>query len=212
MSHPYTYISALYNLIVCVSLGVGVTFSRNFFLGLSNKIKKLSKHKEVVFSLFVLTILSLLTIWFNLGDLKLLIFLSILITVLVSILAEYYLKYDPEVHLEGLTIWSVNKAKEKFKGGKLNDVPGERVIVNWKERIDSENFVNFSINDMKKLKVNTGDIVYVCDVRKYLGGLKSIHSYVGEPHQMDGIILISAEHKLSAQFQDGKLLYAEKEM
>lgn len=212
INHPYSYISALYNLIVCVGLGVGVTYSRNFFFGLSSKIKNLSKHKELVSSLFVLTIVSLLTIWFNLGNLQFLIFLALLITVLVSILAEYYLKYDPEIHLDGLTIWSIHKAKEKFKGSKLNEVEGKKVQVNWQERDDSENYVNFSTSDMKKLKINTGDIVYVCDVRKYLGGLKSIHSYAGEPHEMDGIILISSEHKLSAQFQEGKLLYAEKEM
>jgi len=43
----------------------------------------------------------------------------------------------------------------------------EKIFDRWKERNDSENFVNFSTNDMKILNVKPGDVIYVCIARKY---------------------------------------------
>ena len=62
------------------------------------------------------------------------------------------------------------------------------------------------------MAAEVGDMVYLCDARKYLGGFKSVHTRVGEPHDDTGIVFISKEHKLSALFQEDKMLYAEKEM
>jgi SSS family solute:Na+ symporter len=162
--------------------------------------------------MIVMIVLSLLLVWFNIGPLFILMTLTILLTIFVSISAAYYIKFDPSVHLEGLTVWSVKKAKERFKGSKINDKEGKIVHVMWRERKDNEDFINLSSEDMKKMAAEVGDIVYLCDARKYLGGLKSVHTRVGEPHDDPGIVLISKEHKLSALFQEDKILYAEKEM
>ncbi|HEX9253336.1 MAG TPA: sodium:solute symporter family protein, partial [Ignavibacteriaceae bacterium] len=75
-----------------------------------------------------------------------------------------------------------------------------------------EDLVHFSKNDMQKMAADPGDLVYISDKRKWLGGLKSIHSRYGEPHDEDGVVYISKEQLEHALFVEGKMLEAEKEM
>jgi SSS family solute:Na+ symporter len=65
---------------------------------------------------------------------------------------------------------------------------------------------------MNKMAADVGDLVYLSDSRKILGGLKSIHSVYGDPHYEDGIVYITQEHINQGQFIEGKTLTAEKEM
>lgn len=65
---------------------------------------------------------------------------------------------------------------------------------------------------MVKMKANPGDLVYLTDARKWLGGLKSIHSVYGELHNENGIVYVTQDHIEREQVVDKKLLLAEKEM
>jgi SSS family solute:Na+ symporter len=132
--------------------------------------------------------------------------------VLVAISAAYFIKYDPVSQTEGLTVWSIQKAKEMFKGRKINEEEGEKVFVHFKLKETDDGTINFSKNDMAKMKANVGDLVYLCDKRAWLGGLKSVHSVYGEPHDEDGVVYIGNEELLNGQFVHGKMLYAEKEL
>ena len=84
-----------------------------------------------------------------------------------------------------------------FKGSKVNDAEGEVIKVAWKMKEGDDDIANFSKNDMEKMKANVGDLVYLCDVRKILGGLKSVHTVYGEPHDEDGVVLLNNEHILN---------------
>ena len=84
--------------------------------------------------------------------------------------------------------------------------------MNWKFKEGEDDTVNFSKKDMELMKAEVGDLVYICDKRKYLGGLKSVHSEYGEPHEEDGIVYLNNEQMLNGQFDKGKKLTAEKEM
>ena len=117
-----------------------------------------------------------------------------------------------EEKTEGLTIWSLNKAREYFKGGTPNDRPGKIVTVDWSLKDSEEDVVNFSINDMEVMSADVGDLVYVSDNRKWLGGLKSFHSVFGEPHNEDGKVYINKNHADSAMLDERKKLCAEKEL
>lgn len=210
--HPYIYISALYNTFVCVGVAMLVTLTFSWQKKIVNKLRKLDSHNNLMKLFFGIIIITLLLVWFNIGGMILLLLSTLIMTILVSLTAQYYIHFDPAVHTDGLTAWSIHRAKEIFKGSKINEREGEIVKVNWKLRNDNEDFVNLSEEDMKKMEAEVGDLVYVCDKRKYLGGLKSFHSKIGEPHNETGIVYICQEHKLSAQFQEGKILTAEKEM
>ena len=130
----------------------------------------------------------------------------------VAIVSTYLIKYDDVKQLDGLTAWSVAKAKELFKGSKINNAEGERIRLNWKLKEGEDNVVNFSENDMKRMAANDGDLVYICDARKYLGGLKSIHAVYGKPHNEDGIVYISNEDLQNGVFVKDRMVTAEKEM
>jgi SSS family solute:Na+ symporter len=130
----------------------------------------------------------------------------------VVLSANYYIEYVEEVKTNGLTVWTINKAKENFKGSKINEREGIKVKVNWKLKDGDDDTIHFSKNDMVKMAAEVGDLVYLSDYRKYLGGLKSCHTVYGEPHDEDGFVYISKEHLAQGQFVEGKLLIAEKEM
>lgn len=211
-AHPYSYISALYNTIVCVAVGVLITLTLSWQRGIVNKIRKTASH-ELLMKVFIgIIVASLIIIWINILPLAISMIIVLVMTVLVSLTAQYYIHFDPNVHLDGLTAWSIHRAKEIFKGGKVNEREGEVVSAQWRVRKDNEDFISVSKADMKKMEAEVGDLVYVCDKRKYLGGLKSFHSKYGEPHEENGVVYIGEEHRLSAQFQEGKIVTVEKEM
>ena len=112
----------------------------------------------------------------------------------------------------GLTVWSLNKAREYFKGGAPNDRPGEKVIVEWVINDGEDDIAQFSINDMDVMSADVGDLSYLSDERKWLGGLKSFHSVFGEPHTEDGKVYISKSHVESGMLDDNYKLRAEKEL
>ena len=210
--HPYTYISALYNTVVCVGIGVLITYLQPIIIKISNWIRTNESHRPIMIGSNVLIVLILVMIWFNFGSMVILLFGIVVLTFLVSVSAVYFIKFDPNAHLEGLTVWSVRRAKELFKGSKVNEREGKKVFVKWRLRDDDKDVINLSKEDMKEMAAEVGDIVYLCDARKYLGGLKSVHTRAGEPHDDKGLVFISKEHELSALFQEDKMLYAEKEM
>ena len=210
--HPYTYIGALYNLFVCVLVGVLTTVTRKQQKKLIDWIKTTPNHKSLMSGLTFVSGGLFVIILFNLASLPVLLLLSAIMLVLVVLSSNYYSKYSEKTHTEGLTVWGIAKAKEMFKGRKVNDRDGEIIKVNWKIKESDTDLMYFSKNDMAKMAADPGDLVYLCDARRYLGGLKSVHSTYGEPHDEDGIVYITQEHIDQGQFVKDKVITAEKEM
>jgi len=210
--HPYSYIRALYNILVCTIVAIIVTLTTAKQNQIVKSLKNNPNGKKTIYSLLAISIFVFIIVLFNLAPLPIL-FLGITVMMFsTSIVSTYLIDYDPEKQTTGLTVWSVAKAKELFKGRKINDAEGERVKVKWKLKEGEDDIVNFSNKEMKLMKANVGDLVYLCDARKYLGGLKSIHSVYGEPHNEDGVVYINNEALLDGVFEKERLLTAEKEM
>jgi len=117
-----------------------------------------------------------------------------------------------EKNTEGLTVWSLDKAREFFKGSAPNDRPGKPVHVKWVVGDHETDEAFFSINDMDVMGADEGDMVYLSDERKWLGGLKSVHAVYGRPHTEDGVVYISNTQLDSGRFDSNKRLSAEKEL
>ena len=113
---------------------------------------------------------------------------------------------------EGLTVWSLDKTREFFKGSAPNDRPGQSIKVQWALKEGDKDTVGFSINDMEVMAADVGDLVYLADERKWLGGLKSIHSIYGDPHTEDGMVYITQAHVEMGMFDPKRKLRAEKEL
>lgn len=210
--HPYTYIGALYNLFVCALFAVLTTFTTKLQLQMVEKIRKAASHGLIMSSFVISSILIFLAIAFNLLSLPILLILTFIMVALVVITANYFIEYKEEERIDGLTVWSLNKAKEYFKGSKINDREGKIIRVQWKLKDSEDDTVHFSKNDMIKMAAQVGDLVYISDARWRFGGLKSIHSIYGEQHAEDGIVYISKDHFEQGQFVKDKELTAEKEM
>ena len=117
-----------------------------------------------------------------------------------------------EMKTEGLTVWSLDKTREFFKGSAPNDRPGQSIKVQWALKEGAKDTVGFSINDMEVMAADVGDLVYLADERKWLGGLKSIHSVYGDSHTEDGTVYITQAHVEMGMFDPERKLCAEKEL
>ena len=137
---------------------------------------------------------------------------NIFVCASVGVIVSFLTKPPSKDKVDGLTIYDVSKLKASFKGGKVNDAKGKTVIVDWEISDIGDDSIRFSKNDMLKMKAEVGDLVYLCDNRKWLGGLKSIHSVYGEPHDTDGVVIITKNQQQSGLFDQNRKLFGEKEM
>ena len=205
---PYSYIRAFYNLIACVGVGVFVTMTTSFQHNIVSAIKKNKNSNTVMMCLTLFTSLS-----FILAILGSDYFFSpIFVIIFVPIIVTYYGNYDEELSTKGLTVYSINEAKKAFKGSELNETHGELVEVKLQISNHDEDKIMCSKNDLLKLGAKVGDLVYLSDKRKWLGGLKSIHSRFGKSHNEDGIVYLNKDQIEHGLFDKDKILIAEKEM
>ena len=137
---------------------------------------------------------------------------NIFVCASVGVIVSFLTAPPTKEKVNGLTVYDVANLKANFKGGKINENEGEIVIVDWEVSDSDENVIKFSKNDMERMKAEVGDLVYLCDNRKWLGGLKSIHSVYGNPHNADGVVIITNEQQQSGLFDKGRKLFGEKEM
>ena len=137
---------------------------------------------------------------------------NIFVCASVGVIVSFLTTPPTKEKVNGLTVYDVANLKANFKGGKINEKEGEIVIVDWEISDSDENVIKFSKNDMERMKAEVGDLVYLCDNRKWLGGLKSIHSVYGNPHDADGVVIITNEQQQSGLFDKGRKLFGEKEM
>ena len=137
---------------------------------------------------------------------------NIFVCASVGVIVSFLTAPPNKEKVNGLTVYDVAKLKANFKGGKINENEGEIVIVDWEISDSDQNVIKFSKNDMERMKAEVGDLVYLCDNRKWLGGLKSIHSVYGNPHDSDGVVIITNEQQQSGLFDKGRKLFGEKEM
>ena len=220
--HPYTYIRALYNLLVVAIVAVTLVYANPWFKKIVKSLREKANQKLIINILIVISALLFVGLVFESSimtihpgsytEIIIMFLLTFVMVFMIAIVSTYTIQYDPVAQTTGLTVWTVKKAKEMFKGRKLNEREGEKVKVHWKLKPGEDDTIHFSKNDMKKMQAEVGDLVYITDSRKWLGGLKSAHAVYGEPHDEDGVVYISSEHTAQGQFVAGKTLTAEKEM
>jgi SSS family solute:Na+ symporter len=220
--HPFSYIRALYNLFVCFGVGFIVALTTGYQQKFVSWIKSHKSDKSIIYFILITAIILFIGVVFSSSlivlhpesylEISLFLIAALIMSAMVAILVTYYVKYDPETNTLGLTVYSLKKAKEMFKGSRINDREGEIIILDWKLKEGYDDIVYFSKNDMERMQADPGDLVYITDARKWMGGLKSVHSVYGEPHDEDGIVYITTENFEQGQFVKGRKLRAEKEM
>ncbi len=210
--HPYSYIRALYNLVVCAGVAVITVWTTPLQRSLTAGWKAGAHGRSVVAALSLASALCFIGVVVAVGSMAFQIVLALVLLVTIPLVVTYTVKYDEQAQTLGLTSWTLDAARRYFKGSEPNEAEGETVEVRW-EQVDGEgDRVTFSAGDMERMAANPGDLVYITDRRGWLGGLKSIHAVYGDPHDDDGLVRLNAEQVETGLFAAGRVLRAEKEM
>jgi len=202
LAHPYSYIRALYNTFVC--LASGVVFSFIF-----------TRKVEVRIELYTAKVVSNAKAHLHSTDQPISVFGKVYYTLVwgvANMINSFVLNAASDEKLDGITVWTLGKAREMFKGSKPNDVPGLEPVVEWKIEESTDSYARFSKKQMEEMAANVGDLVYLSDKRRWLGGLKSVHSVYAEPHDEAGIVYLTPDLIDAGLLVEGKALRAEKEM
>ncbi len=114
--------------------------------------------------------------------------------------------------IAGLITGTQITAMEYFKGGPINRREGKVVYlpVQTDATLTDAEMVCVSSAHMDTLAADPGDLLYVCDKRWWLGGLRSFHTKAGEPNGHD-VLRLSPEAMARAHFSDGDTVYIEKQ-
>jgi len=107
--------------------------------------------------------------------------------------------------IEGLVAGTLDKAKEKYKGGPINEREGKKVVVKLIEDSNTEQ-ISVSPQVAHRLAANVGDLVYLSDARSWLGGLRSIHAHISAFHDKDARLV----HISPSLVKRGNLLIKRK--
>ena len=100
---------------------------------------------------------------------------------IVAVILMFTIGGEEEGRIAGMTVDTLDKAIEKFKGGKPNfENSGQSVLlsVDFGNHDDIE-IVRLPQNTMDRLAVKPGDLLYITDTRWWWGGLLSVHAKAG---------------------------------
>ncbi|NQV15747.1 sodium:solute symporter family protein [bacterium] len=211
-AHPYSYIRALYNTLVCSGVAVLATLTTQLQVSLISNIRSKANNTLLMNGILVVAILFFGIVAFGIAGLTLQVAAAVGVIVLVPLAVTYFVHYDEEDNTLGLTASSIHIARKQFKGSDPNDQEGEKILVHWRLFESDASSMGFSSNDMDQMSAKQGDLVYLSDKRSWLGGLKSVHSTYAEPHSEDGIVYLTPDLIESGLFAEGRELLAEKEM
>jgi SSS family solute:Na+ symporter len=211
-SHPYSYIRALYNTLVCSGVAVGAALTTRWQISLISNIRAKSNAKMIMNVMLGVIILLFATVLFGGFGMNTQVIAALGVIILVPLSVTYFVHYDEEVNTLGLTASSIAIARKQFKGSEPNDAESNTVLVHWKLIESDESFMQFSKREMSEMQAHPGDLVYISDKRQWLGGLKSAHSVYGEPHDEDGIVYLTPDLVEAGLLAEGRELRAEKEM
>ena len=67
------------------------------------------------------------------------------------------------------------------------------------DAIDADR-VRLPVELMDELSIQEGDLIYVSDARRWLGGLRSVHLKADTPHQETGVVILHDEAVDRANF------------
>jgi len=110
----------------------------------------------------------------------------------IGVIVTLFTKPKPLAEIEGLVIGTLKRGKEKYKGGKVNERPGRDVVgrLSPQSGIDG---VQLTEKMLDRLAARIGDLVYVADARRWLGGIRSLHVKVTGVHSDEGCVQLPKE-------------------
>ncbi|HUU98487.1 MAG TPA: sodium/solute symporter [Phycisphaerae bacterium] len=150
----------------------------------------------------------------------------------IGVIISLFTRPKPQSEIAGLWIGSMHLARKFFKGGQPNFEIGQKIVAGLKMSAEgttrpgaeeirmpdapahqppaSYAVVRLATADMERMKVKPGDLLYVGDSRRWLGGLRSLHCRAGQPHDQGNVVLISEEAFKAGSFIPTRPVRVEK--
>jgi len=110
----------------------------------------------------------------------------------IGVTVTFFTRPRPLAEIEGLVVGTINRGKEKYKGGKVNERLGRDVVgrLEAKEGIEG---IALTRTMLDRLAADEGDLLYVADARRWLGGIRSLHVKAVAVHSDEGIVYLPEE-------------------
>jgi SSS family solute:Na+ symporter len=150
----------------------------------------------------------------------------------IGIVVSLMTRPKPEREIAGLWVGSIDAARRFFKGGKPDFEIGDKIKAGLEiseegtaaadelptpepdapadQPVAAYPIVRLSRSDMERMKAREGDVLYVSDARRYLGGLRSLHVKAGAPHDRGNVVLVAAAAFRDGSFVPGRPVRVEK--
>jgi SSS family solute:Na+ symporter len=121
----------------------------------------------------------------------------------------------------GLTIQTVREAERQFKGGEPNRLPGDKVRATVRvcaasgreeDEVDDVAHVSLHPDDLAVLGAQEGDLIFLADPRRWLGGLRAGHARVRDGQGEKGVVELPADFVERNQLQPERGVVVEKLM
>ncbi len=116
-----------------------------------------------------------------------------------GVAVTFFTRPKPESEIAGLWIGSIEAGRATFKGSPPSDREGRKVVTHLtivaaaggpRRDSDSRHVVSLSRDAMTQLAAEPGDLLYIADARRWLGGVRSLHAVADPPHEnVDGLRL-----------------------
>ena len=159
-------------------------------------------------------------------------FFGLVVSGVLGVVISLLTRPKPDSEIAGLWIGSMHLARKFFKGGRPDFEIGQKIVAGLKMSADGTSgpadeairvpdapahqppasyaVVRLATADMERMKVRPGDLLYVGDARRWLGGLRSLHCRAGQPHDQGNVVLIAEAAFKAGSFKPTRPVRVEK--
>lgn len=145
---------------------------------------------------------------------------GVLLCSAIGVTASFIWPLRETAAIEGYWLGSIHAAKLRFKGSAPNDqvmgekvrlrlVAGELDIADTAEALDKIRIM-VPPAEAERMKARDGDLVYVCDKRWWLGGLRSLHATLAVGDAAAGTVQIAPTAIAYGRLRTGEEVVIEK--
>ena len=123
-------------------------------------------------------------------------FFGVVVSVTIAVIVSLFTKPRKSEEIPGLVLATVKEGMRLFKGGEPDENNAGRKVKGLALEVDDsqpEAIISLSQQEMDALRSKEGDLLYVCDARPWLGGLRSAHVKAGKAHDKPGIARLSSQ-------------------
>jgi len=119
----------------------------------------------------------------------------------------------PQGSVEGYVMGSLDHARERFKGGELNDHgAGTAAVLDFEVVPDAPQEIRLPRQVAERIHARPGDMLYIADARWWLGGFRSLHARAGAPADTDGPMQLNEAHVHLGHLRRNRPVRVEKVM